>query len=145
MDKMLDIIQQWYDQNEGEISFDTSLYYLIELFQELKEAGLTKDQLSDVGERLLFLLKLDMVDKLVNMIQERMVAKEISLAYRIVNKKIDEYKDEPAKIEQVVQIEDGDIYPNNTSEPDIDLRGVEWDQIPDDEEFLRELGIKNER
>ena len=142
MDKMLDIVQYWYDRNEGEFSYDNQLFYLIELFQDLKQEGLDKESLPKVAERLIFLLDLDMVDDGLYLIYQRMLAEEISNAFRIVNKDVKTFKDEPKKIEQVVKIDDGDIYPNNTSEPDIDLRGVEFEQIPDDIEFLKELGIE---
>ena len=137
----LNIVKNWHNKNESEISHENVLFYLIELFQELKEADFDKNSLKEVGDKLLFLLDLDMIDESVHMIYQRMLAEEIKLAYRIVNRNIKEIKEEPINIQQVIPIDDGDIYPNDTDEPDIDLRGVDLGEISFDEEFIKELGI----
>ena len=146
MDKLDDIVQNWYDRNEGDISYDSRLLYFIELFQELKEADVQKENLHDIGQRLLFLLEQDFIDESLHMIYQRRMAEEINYAYRNVMDGMDEIEDEPPVDFQVVRmIEDGDTYVNNTDEPDIDLRGVDLGGVePDDEEFIRQLGIKNE-
>lgn len=138
----LDIVEDWYNSNYDEISQDTVLFYLIDLFQQLKMAGFKKEDLPEVGERLIFLLNIDIEDKHIAMLYQRMLAEEINSAFSIVNKNIKEFKDEMEEFVQVRNVDDGDIY--NTSEPDIDLRGVEFEGAALDEEFIRRLGIKNE-
>lgn len=144
MSRFLDIVQEWYGQNESEINHDNNLFYLVDLFQELTEEGLDKKDLPEIGQRLLFLLDQDFPDQSLHMLYQRCLAEEINYAYQIASKNIDEVKDEPVEIQQVVPVEDGDIYPNDTDEPDIDLRGVDLGDVTYDEEFLRELGIDNE-
>lgn len=144
MEKFEEIVQNWYDRNEGDIDYDTRLLYFIELFQELKEADIQKSQISEVGERVLFLLDQDFIDESIHMIYQRRVAEEINYAYRSVMRNIEEIEDESTSIEDIPKTNDGDIYPNNTSEPDIDLRGVDLGEVTFDETFIKELGLKNE-
>ena len=143
MDKLDDIVQNWYDVNEGEIDFDTRVLYLIELFQQLKGAGLEKKHLKGIGERVLFLLDDDFIDQSIHMVYQKTIAEEIQYAYRSVMKNIDEIEDEEAAVESLESTVGDDIYDNNTSEPDIDLRGVDLGETTFDEEFIKELGIKN--
>jgi len=136
-------VQNWYDINEGDINYDTRLLYLIELFQDLKVAGMQKSDLKEIGERLLFLLEQDFCDESLYMIYQQRIAEEIQYAYRAVIKNIDEIEDAESSIETVQATADGDVYENNTSEPDIDLRGVDLGETTYDEEFIKGLGIKN--
>ena len=138
------MVENWYDRNSCDISYDTRLLYLIDLFQELKENGLHKKDLPDVGDRIVNLLDMDFIDESMHMIYQRVVAEEIACAYRTVLKDLKEIKDTESDVEQVRIIEDDDIYQNNTSEPDIDLRGVDLGPVKFDEEFIKELGINNE-
>ena len=142
MERLTCIIEDWYDKNESDVTYDTRLLYLIELFQELKEADIQKQDLSEVGNRILFLLDQDFIDESIHMIYQRRVAEEVNYAYHSIMRNIDEIEDEPTDTQQVREIEDGDTYVNNTSEPDIDLRGVDLGPITFDEDFIKELGIK---
>jgi len=144
MKQIKDLIQEWYGRNEDRISFDNRFFYLIELFQDLKMLGVSKELLPDVGSYLISLLSFDLADESIARINCRMIAGEITSAFKVVNKDIAEIKDTPIQIQAVVEIDDNDIYTNNTGEPDIDLRGIEWEQIPDDIAFLKELGVDSE-
>lgn len=143
LDLLEDIIHKWYERNEEDISYDTRLLYLIDLFQELKEAGLQKAELSKAGERLLFILDQDFIDESIHMVFQKRIAQEINYAYRRVIIEVDEVEDEPAsaEVEVVRTVDDGDTYVN-TVEPDIDLRGVDLGEITYDEDFIKDLGIK---
>jgi len=143
LDKLDNIVQNWYDVNESDINYDTRLLYLIELFQELKVAGMVKKDLKTVGERVLFLLDDDFIDDSIYQIYQKRVAEEIQYAYRSVVKNIDEVEDVVSDVEEISVTDDNDTYENNTSEPDIDLRGVDLGETTFDEEFIKELGIKN--
>lgn len=143
MDKLDDIVQNWYDVNEGEIDFDTRVLYLVELFKQLKVAGFKKGDLKTIKGRILFLLDDDFIDESIHMVYQKTVAEEIQYAYISVMKNIDEVDDEEAEVEQLESTVGDDIYENNTSEPDIDLRGQDLGDITYDEEFMKELGIKN--
>ena len=144
MDNLGDIVQHWYDTNEGDINYDTRLFYFIELFQELRKANIQKEDLEEVGKRILSLLDQDFIDKSIHMVYQRRIAEEISYVYNSVMCNIEEIEDNSSEVEQVVKITDNDIYVNNTTEPDIDLRGVDLGKTTFDEEFIKELGIKNE-
>lgn len=144
MNIFLKTIENWYKDNKDDFSPYKSAYCLIELFQQLKNKGFTRDDLPYIGETLVNLLKLNLQNDNFNMLFDIMLAEQIKLAFNIVNKKIEEIEDEPINIEQVRHIEDNDIYPNNTNEPDIDLRGVDLGPIHIDKEFLKELGLDDE-
>lgn len=144
MKEYFDTIQDWYEKNKDLISYDTRILFLMELFQQLKLKGFDKKDLSEVAGKILFTLDQDFIDESIHMIYQRTLAEEINYSYRKVCKDIKEVKDEPYEVLQVRQITDGDIYPNNTSEPDIDLRDIEWENIPDDVEFIKRLRISNE-
>jgi hypothetical protein len=143
--ELLDIVQDWYnDKEEGSFSYDNRMFYLLELFQILKKAGMQEKYLKEVGNKIVYLLDDDFIDESIHMIFQRRLAHEVKYAFRYVNKEIKEIKDDFEDFQVVRQVEDGDIYPNNTDEPDIDLRGVDLGDIVEDREFLKKLGINNE-
>lgn len=142
MEQLICIIEDWYNKNESDIAYDTRMLYFIELFQELKAAEITSSDMPEIGEKILCLLEQDFIDESIHMVYQRRLAGEINYAYRSVMRNIDEIEDEPVEITQIKKTDDGDTYVNNTSEPDIDLRGVDLGETTFDEAFIRRLGIK---
>lgn len=142
MNNFLEIIQKWHDRSGSNITYDNIMYYLIELFQELKTAGLDKNYLPQIGKKLLGILDIEM-EEYPHMIYQRMLAKEINAAFNIVYRDVEEIKDEPTIIQQIKPVDDGDVYYDN-SEPIIDLRNADLGEISFDQEFIKELGIDNE-
>jgi len=141
MGKYLDKVQDWYDGCESDLCYDNRLFYLIELFQDLKEVDLQKEDLPIVGKRVLALLDQDFIDESIHMLHQRRIAEEVNYAYRSSIKNPEEVIEEVNIIEEVKPIDDDDIYTNLTSEPDIDLRGADLGDVKFDEEFIKELGL----
>lgn len=138
-----EIIKNWFDENGDLIDYSNRSFYLILLFEELVENGLHNNDIISISKEILKILEKDFIDDSLFLLDQRRIAEEISYVYSICTRDTKTVKE--IKLEQVQALEDGDVYINDTSEPDIDLRGVDLGEIYYDKEFMNKLiGTENE-
>lgn len=143
MEEHKEIIDIWYKNYGEEINHHTLVYYLTMLFEDLRQRDLQKADLQSIGIHIINKISQKYNNEYLQMTSEIILANKISLIFNRVNKKVKKVKEKVILQESVNKVEDGDVYANTTSEPDIDLRGVDLGEIVDmEDEIKRELGIK---
>jgi hypothetical protein len=137
------IIRNWFGDGVGKNKPDQ----FVILFQKLQQAGMTHKDLPDVGDELLLLLNKELISDILSVTYSKILYEKIRYFYRSVVKKTNAVvpnQIEEGTLDLTSDTDYGDIYPNNTSEPDIDLRGIVFEETPIDKEFLRKLGVLDE-
>jgi len=145
MKEFKETIEKWYDLYGESFDHDNLVYHLTVLFEDLRGLDLQKSDLKEIGSFLVEKINKKHNNEHIDMLSQLIMANKIKFIFNRVNRGIKEIID-PVLEDTVREISDGDTYINNTSEPDIDLRGIEYDKPEyDEDKMYKTLGIENDR
>lgn len=139
MEEYFNIVQNWYKACESEINTDTRMFHLCHLFLQLVKTDFQKKDLPELSAHIRPLLIKDVVDEGMVILYEVVLTEEIYYTYRLTEKDMEEVKDVSMETDAVRDLPDMITHPS--TEPEIDLKEIEFNETPDDTEFLKKLGI----
>lgn len=142
MDNKDQFIKKWYQEVKDVFNLNTSYCLLIDLLRRMRAEGLEEEDIEELGPLLLENISLNSCFESLDIVKQTHLGYTIKKSFDVVFDDIKEIKEEEKQDEGIDEMgvkknATTDTYAS--SEPQIDLSGIEYEEVEQTEEFKEYL------